>query len=190
MKKRGFTLIELLVVISIISLLSSIVLSSLNSARAQGRDAQRVQNLRQVQLAIEQYIAVNGEAPLLGETSSQGMGEWKNLEVALSPYISSLPEDPCTDCETNWNMQEGLNPGQWIFDSSYFEKYQKGNSISGIRMIYRTGEGVVASCRGGSVGATSPSGGPCPDRTSYVLFYNAYETFDDSRGAYYAGINY
>ncbi|HEU5114785.1 MAG TPA: LamG domain-containing protein [Candidatus Paceibacterota bacterium] len=36
-RKRGFTLIELLVVISIISLLSSVVLSSLNSAREKGR---------------------------------------------------------------------------------------------------------------------------------------------------------
>lgn len=37
--KKGFTLIELLVVISIISLLSSIVLASLNSAREKGRIA-------------------------------------------------------------------------------------------------------------------------------------------------------
>lgn len=37
MMRRGFTLIELLVVISIISLLSSVVLASLNAAREKGR---------------------------------------------------------------------------------------------------------------------------------------------------------
>jgi prepilin-type N-terminal cleavage/methylation domain-containing protein len=36
---KGFTLIELLVVISVISLLSSVILASLNSARNKGKDA-------------------------------------------------------------------------------------------------------------------------------------------------------
>jgi len=46
MKTRGFTLIELLVVISIIGVLSSIVLASLNAARAKGAEAALKANLR------------------------------------------------------------------------------------------------------------------------------------------------
>lgn len=53
--REGFTLIELLVVISIIGLLSSVVLVSVNSARAKARDAKRLSDLKQYQLALEFY---------------------------------------------------------------------------------------------------------------------------------------
>ena len=56
---RGFTLIELLVVIAIIGILSSVVLASLNSARQKGRDAKRISDVKQLQLALELYYDAN-----------------------------------------------------------------------------------------------------------------------------------
>ena len=50
LKNRGFTLIELLVVISIISLLSSIVFSALNTARAKAKDSAIISGLKQLAL--------------------------------------------------------------------------------------------------------------------------------------------
>jgi len=55
-RTKGFTLIELLVVIAIISILSSVVLASLGTARQKARDATRVSDLKNLQLALELYF--------------------------------------------------------------------------------------------------------------------------------------
>lgn len=56
-KQKGFTLIELLVVISIIGLLSSVVLATLNTTRIKARDARRIAALKEIQKAIELYAS-------------------------------------------------------------------------------------------------------------------------------------
>ena len=80
---KGFTLIELLVVIAIIGILASIVLASLNSARVKSRDARRVADIKQLQLALELYYNDNAVYPA--------------TSTSLVPtYISVLPKDPQT----------------------------------------------------------------------------------------------
>lgn len=79
--QRGFTLIELLVVISIIGLLSSIILASLNTARAKGRDAARISDMRQLRIALELYRNDNGSYPT-------------SLASLVPNYIKLVPNDP------------------------------------------------------------------------------------------------
>jgi len=110
-KISGFTLIELLVVIAIISLLSSVVMAGLNSARTKSRNTTRMESLKQLQTALENYYSDNNAYPTTG-------GSWFGVSVnggskttsgvnayipGLTPtYISVLPTDP-QNIKTGWS---------------------------------------------------------------------------------------
>ena len=93
-KSTGFTLIELLVVIAIIAILAAILLPALNSARERGRSASCVSNLKQIGMAINNYIDDNqGRLPLSSGwaqsgDASLGKAPWF---IRVMPYLSIPP---------------------------------------------------------------------------------------------------
>lgn len=102
-KNRGFTLVELLVVISIISLLTSIVLSSLNSARSKARDTVRIRTMAEVRNALQMYYSEKGEYPkncinpnVLSSSeytsNTNACQEWIGILVS-GGYIKSIPQE-------------------------------------------------------------------------------------------------
>lgn len=112
MKQKGFTLIELLVVISVIGLIASIALVSLNTARAKARDARRKADFRQLQTALELFFNKNSRYP--GEAgwcdSSKGVTDpncvgfngnfWPGsgfIELEGEAFVAKLPVDPRND---------------------------------------------------------------------------------------------
>jgi len=90
-KNKGFTLIELLVVISIIGLLSSIVLTSLNEARVKARDSARTQTIAEYKKAILLAYDENGEYPNPSNTNANGS------------CLGDDPDDPDIGCGFNSN---------------------------------------------------------------------------------------
>lgn len=102
---EGFTLIELLVVIAIIGVLASVVLASVNTARAKSRDARRKADLNQLRLALELYYDTNGAYPPSAPgpswyssespqccTATNNGGNW--IPGLAPTYIPVLPRDP------------------------------------------------------------------------------------------------
>jgi prepilin-type N-terminal cleavage/methylation domain-containing protein len=60
---NGFTLVEVIIVIGIIGLLSGIIYTSFDGAKAKGRDQQRVADISTIQLALEIYFNKNRQYP-------------------------------------------------------------------------------------------------------------------------------
>lgn len=94
-RQKGFTLIELLVVISIIGVLSTIAMTSLNGARRRAWDAKRISDLKETQKAVELYYYTHGAYP---NTS----GSWRSECALWGGY-------------TNANVIPGIVPGHMAF---------------------------------------------------------------------------
>ncbi len=100
--KRGFTLVELLVVIAIIGVLSSIVVSSIGSARQKARDVRRISDMKQLDIALNFFFDDNRRYPSNADDGVSNLGEIIGddngpIEQALAQYLTAIPKDPLYD---------------------------------------------------------------------------------------------
>jgi prepilin-type N-terminal cleavage/methylation domain-containing protein/prepilin-type processing-associated H-X9-DG protein len=88
---RAFTLIELLVVIAIIAVLIALLLPAVQSAREAARRSQCVNNLKQIGLAVQNYVSQQGAFPPFAANYAQGnTGYWQAWPTGWTSSI--LPE--------------------------------------------------------------------------------------------------
>lgn len=100
--------------IAITSLLSSTVLASVSGARESARDVRRLQDMRQLRIALEQYYNDNGEyPPASGDPSEcykEILGDGSgNADQELSAVMANVPQDPLS----------GESGYRYIYDSKF-----------------------------------------------------------------------
>jgi prepilin-type N-terminal cleavage/methylation domain-containing protein/prepilin-type processing-associated H-X9-DG protein len=96
---RGFTLIELLVVIAIIAVLIALLLPAVQAAREAARRAQCTNNMKQLGLALQNYMSSNDAIPHVYPiwyyppktgSVSDGWGGW-SPQSHMFPYMEQGP---------------------------------------------------------------------------------------------------
>ena len=151
----GFTLVELLVVISVIGILASIVLVSFTGSQKQARDTQRKSDVKQYQLALENF-------------ANKGSGLYPRRNSSVSADTTLCADLGLTTCPSD--------PRE-IKDATFDYKYQSDGTLSDgtaaatIYVLWGKVENVTATtywvvCSNGKSGQLTsgipPTGGACP----------------------------
>ena len=105
---RGFTLIELLVVIAIIGILASVVLASLNSARAKGSDAAVKSSINNARAQAEIYYDTNGNSYGVTATGVCAQATGVNPMLAAADSTNGAGSVTCNSSATAYAMQAQL----------------------------------------------------------------------------------
>ena len=109
-RRKGFTLIELLVVIAIIAVLIALLLPAVQSAREAARRAQCTNNMKQIGLALHNYLQAVGTFPMgntIGYAYVGSQTTWGTFSAhaLMLPYLEQTPV--YNSCNFNWNIWYG-----------------------------------------------------------------------------------
>ncbi len=155
--KKGFSLIELLVVIAIISVLTSVVLTSLSTAKNKARDTATKSGLSTLRSQAELYNTVTGSyrnsVNAIGATQSQVACQTAGTVFNTTDGIGGKIEEISNQIdETEWQATCALGdtPDSWALSmplkqgGSWCVNYQ---GIARLGTASGGGPGGVATCQ-------------------------------------------
>ncbi len=175
-RNKGFTLIELLVVISIIGMLSSVVLVSLQSARVKARETKLFVEVKELQKALELYRLDNGSYP--------GGGSWYSYTCVQANFGAT---NALTDIFNN------------NFTSKYISKIPEELTTCGLKYAPSTATTNVTGYKCGYIGqvpfewdgfdGVNPNPMPGVNRYGYVIVITTSENSFNDYPVLYSGAN-
>ena len=109
-RRSGFTLIELLVVIAIIAVLIALLLPAVQQAREAARRSQCKNNLKQIGLALHNYMETYTKLPP-GGTYRAGVaaGAGWSVQARILPFVEQASLQNLIDFSKNYNVAPNVN---------------------------------------------------------------------------------
>ena len=141
--KRAFTLIELLVIIASIAILAALLLPALSSAKARTQRTACLNNLKQINIAVQLYAGDNDDTlPAVPITQADGM-ETNSFEIVYKGLVKkyaglqgpSSPKDKLFACPADtffyndWTFVADSWHNQWYSDFSSYGYNGSGGEI-------------------------------------------------------------
>jgi prepilin-type N-terminal cleavage/methylation domain-containing protein len=167
-KQSGFTLIELLVVISIIGILSSIILVSLQKAKESAEDAVAKAELRQIQNQLVMYFLDHGGYPnpsgqnntlyCIGSApacSSPFQPDDPNFPAPITPIKLSLIVPDVTDTNSLWSLFETKKAIASVPEFSQFSRSSSKHPVYYYCPVYNNSNHSL--CNAGSAWVFGPT---------------------------------
>lgn len=105
----GFTLVELLVVIAIIGVLVALLLPAVQAAREAARRMQCANNLKQISLAVHNYLDAKKVFPPGGIFGPSANRWGASLHLAILPYLEESDRLDTFDLSKSTDGQDGAN---------------------------------------------------------------------------------
>ncbi len=125
--QKAFTIIELMVVVAIIAILTAIIMTNLTSAKTKSRDAKRVSDIVQLQLALELFFDRCNQYPTI-DPATIGVGKFPmpNLaatngcppNISLATFTSKIPTPPvATSGDYRYAVNSATTPTDYILQA-------------------------------------------------------------------------
>ncbi len=143
--RRGFTLIELLVVIAIIAILISLLLPAVQQAREAARRTHCRNNLKQIGLALHNYLDPFGSFPPSMSVGLGPGGQW-SIHARILPYLDGENIYETADLEQSYTAGEppaNIRVGTYICPSDVNDRPRDGGEYWPTSYGYNAGTYTV-----------------------------------------------